>query len=585
MKIIGILSAISIAILIIASGIVVSATSNHTNAFEQANFHSFYWDSARGMHHLNAKLPLLQEESSEQRYRTLSGANYDEGVSVQQTSAPLEQWNRTFGGAGCNGGNEVQQTSDGGYIITGTIRLFGTSEEDVWLIKTDKNGSEEWTKTFGGAYSDEGYSVQQTSDGGYIITGYTESYGAGGWDVWLIKTDRNGKEEWNKTFSGDYSDRGFSVQQTSEGGYIITGYLTEFYDAGTREVWLIKTDKNGKEEWNRTFGGADWDLGISVQQTADGGYIITGLTESYGAGEEDVWLIKTDKNGNEEWNKTFGGAGWDSGSSVQQTADGGYIITGDTSSYGAGGTDVWLIKTDKNGNKEWDKTFGGAGTDFGESVQQTSDGGYIITGDTRSYGAGIWDVWLIKTDENGNEEWNKTFGGAVRDRSHSVRQTSDGGYVITGDTYSYGAGGGDVWLIKLAGRPETTVSVKNQPKVSEGENFTATVDIKDGSDLAILIFKLTYDPSVVELTNVERGSGVSDWSHWYSAQKTGTVKVSAFSEPSGLPISGDAELAKLEFNVVGTVGDKSAIDIQGITGNSDVEPIESKWVDSEVTVI
>ena len=235
--------------------------------------------------------------------------------------------------------------------------------------------------------------------------------------------------------------------------------------------------------------------------------------------------------------------------------------------------------------EEWNRTFGGADDEWGSSAQQTSDGGYIITGRTESYGAGGWDVWLIKTDKNGKEEWKKTFGDAYYDRGNSAQQTSDSGYMIAGVTNSYDAGGRDVWLIKLAGRPETTVSVKNQPKILEGENFTVTVNINDGSTLAILMFKLTYDPSVVELTNIERGSDVSDWSHWYSSRKPSTLKVFAFSEPSGLPISGDAELAKLEFKVVGKAGDESAIDIQGITGNSDVEPIESKWVDSEVTVI
>jgi hypothetical protein len=438
---------------------------------------------------------------------------------------------------------------------------------------------EEWNRTFGGADDDEGFSVQQTSDGGYIIAGYTESYGAGRDDVWLIKTDKNGTEEWTTTFGGADDDGGKSVQQTSDGGYIITGY-TESYGAGRDDVWLIKTDKNGTEEWTTTFGGANDDEGREIRQTSDGGYIITGVTESYGAGCDDVWLIKTDKNGTEEWTKTFGGAYDDDGKEVQQTSDGGYIITGETESYGAGWKDVWVIKTDKYGNKEWDKTLSGFPLDRSESIQQTSDGGYIITGGRRHYG----DVWLIKTDKNGKEEWNKTFSGAGYDRGKSAQQTSDGGYIIIGYTESYGAGGSDVWLIKLAS-PEITVSVNNPLTISGGENFTATVNIDNVSDLAIVRFKLTYDPLVIELTNVERGSDVSDWSHWQNLEKTGTVEVFAFPELSGLPISGHAELTKFEFKVIGKVGDKSAIDIQGVIWNSDVEPIESKWIDSVVTVI
>ena len=380
-------------------------------------------------------------------------ANNASNQIVQQTSAPLEQWNKTFGGASYDNGHEVQQTSDSGYIITGSTDSYGAGWEDVWLIKTDKNGNEEWNKTFGGGYRDFGISVRQTSDGGYIITGtyrITEigiSFSSG--DVWLIKTDKNGNNEWTKTFGGADYDSGRSVQQTSDGGYIITGD-TDSYGAGRVDVWLIKTDKNGNEQWNKTFGGNASDESESIQQTSDGGYIIIGFTDSYGVDGRDVWLIKTDKNGNEQWNRTLGGAAYDYGESVQETSDGGYIITGFTYSYGAGSWDVWLIKTDKNGNEEWNKTFGGTASDWGESVQQTSDGGYIITGSTESYGAGEWDVWLIRTDRNGNEEWNRTFGGAGYDFGNSAQQTSDGGYIITGCTESYGAGERDVWLIKLA---------------------------------------------------------------------------------------------------------------------------------------
>jgi len=342
---------------------------------------------------------------------------------------------KTFGGSDWDEGKSVQQTTDGGYIITGYTESFGNGNRDVWLIKTDSLGNEEWNQTFGGSSSDFGRSVQQTTDEGFIITGGTTG------DVWLIKTESNGNEEWNQTFGGIYWDEGSSVQQTTDGGYIITG-ATLNYGISSYDVWLIKTDSNGNEEWNQTFGGSNNDYGESVQQTTDGGFIITGNTNG------DVWLIKTESNGNEEWNKTFGGSSYDFGHSVQQTTDEGFIITGGTLSFGNGEADVWLIKTDSLGNEEWNQTFGGNDWDEGYSLHQTTDGGYIITGLTSSFGNGQQDFWLIKTDSQGYEEWNQTFGGSSVDWGESVKQTTDEGYIITGYTQSYGNGLSDVWLIK-----------------------------------------------------------------------------------------------------------------------------------------
>ena len=243
-------------------------------------------------------------------------------------------------------GYSVQQTSDGGYIITGTTESFGNGNTDIYLLKTDGNGVEQWSKTFGGVSNDLGRSVKETTDGGYIITGITTSFGNGGDDVFLIKTDSNGNELWYKTFGGTNDGGGFSVQQTTEGGYIIAGSLS----SGDDDVYLIKTDDNGNKLWNNTFGGIDNDWGYSVHQTTDGGYIVTGGTSSFGNGNFDVYLIKTDDNGNKLWNRTFGGINNELGISVQQTNDGGYIITGRTESFGDGDDDVYLIKTDGNGN-------------------------------------------------------------------------------------------------------------------------------------------------------------------------------------------------------------------------------------------
>ncbi len=361
-------------------------------------------------------------------------------VQVVVAEGPPVEWEKTFGGSGSDYAGSVQQTTDGGYIIAGRTDSYGAGSWDVWLIKTDPNGIDIWNKTFGGSGNDYADSVRQTTDGGYIIAGTTNSFGAGSYDVWLIKTDADGNDIWKKTFGGSFGDEGYSVQQTIDGGYIVAGW-TSSYGVGLTDAWLIKTDADGNEIWNKTFGGSKSDQAYCVQQTTDGGYIISGLI-NFALG--NMWLIKTDADGNKMWDKSFGGGSMEAGYSVQETTDGGYIIAGRTDSYGSGPLDVWFIKTDANGNDIWKKTFGGSGSDFAYSVQQTVDGGYILAGSTNSYGAGSWDIWLIKTDTDGNKIWNKTFGGSSDERGFSVQQTTDGGYIVTGNFIS------DVYLIKLS---------------------------------------------------------------------------------------------------------------------------------------
>jgi hypothetical protein len=355
----------------------------------------------------------------------------------------LTVWTKTYGGSSYDVGYSVQQTTDGGYIITGYTASYSGGDQ-VYLIRTDANGNEQWYKTFGGSSVDWGYSVQQTSDGGYIITGASVWTGSD-YDVYLIKTDTSGNEQWHKIFGGSNHDWGYSVQQTSDGGYIITGGCRNSHPGF--DVYVIKTDADGNSQAYNNFGGSNDDYGHSVQQTSDGGYIITGVSD-YGSGNSNVYLIKIYENLDCEWYKTFGGLSDDEGYSVQQTLDGGYIITGYTRSYGNGLSDWYLIKTDANGDEQWYKTFGGSYDEVARSVQQTFDGGYIITGYTKSAGAGNYDVGLTKTDANGNVQWSKTYGGLDDDRGYSVQQTTDGGYIITGFTKSYGAGNYDVYLIK-----------------------------------------------------------------------------------------------------------------------------------------
>ncbi len=356
-----------------------------------------------------------------------------------------QRWERIYGGTDSDGGRSVRQTSDGGYVVTGETWSFGAGGYDVYLIKTNSSGDTLWTKTYGGTSDDYGNSVQQTQDGGYIVAGLTGSYGAGINDFYLIKTNANGDTLWTRTYGGRNDDYGESVRQTSDGGYVVAGYTQSF--GNDLQVYLVKTNASGDTLWTRTYGGADYDWGTSVQQTSDGGYIVAGCTGSYGDTLGDVYLIKTNSSGDTLWTRTYGGADGDDGSSVQQTSDGGYIVAGLTGSFGAGINDFYLIKTNSTGDTLWTRTYGGTNEDHGHFVQQTSDGGYIFAGFTYISGPANWDVYLVKTNASGDPSWTRNYGGTSADFSESVQQTSDGGYIVAGITSSFGYGP-DVYLIK-----------------------------------------------------------------------------------------------------------------------------------------
>jgi WD40 repeat protein len=369
----------------------------------------------------------------------------------------IVEWDKTFGGIGSDRASSIIQTNDGSFAVAGVTWSKGAGGPDFWVIKLDANGNQQWDKIFGGSNLEIASSIIQTTDGGFAVAGRTYSIEAGKNDVWVIKLDANGNQQWDKTFGGNSDDGAHSIIQTTDGGFAIAGE-TKSKGAGYSDVWIIKLDPNGNQQWDKTFGGSVSDSAYSIIQTTDGGFAVAGITYSIKASAHDVWVIKLDPNGNQQWDKTFGGSRQNSASSIIQTNDGGFAVAGGIHN------DVWVIKLDSNGNLLWGKTFGGSSDDIARSIIQTDDGGFVVAGETKSKGAGYSDVWIIKLDPNGNQQWDKTFGGSVSDSAYSIIQTTDGGFAVagsTGSTISKGAGQDDFWVIKF----KTNLSNQNITKL------------------------------------------------------------------------------------------------------------------------
>ncbi|UCG43721.1 MAG: hypothetical protein JSU73_03645 [candidate division WOR-3 bacterium] len=395
---------------------------------------------------------------------------------------------RTYGGADPDYGYSLVQTADGGYVIVGQTHSFGAGATDAYLVKTNASGDTMWTRTFGGSDYDEGSSVAQTADGGYIIAGNTQSFGAGDRDVWVIKTDGNGDSLWTRTLGGAGDEYGLAVGCTVDSGHIVAGYTNSF-GAGGYDIWLIRTDASGDTLWTRTYGDTLWEFGRSVQETVDRGFIIAGYTYSLRTSDCNLHLVRTDSQGDTMWTRSYGGPSGDRAYSVLQTSDGGFITAGYTVSFGAGYDDVWLIKTDASGDTSWTRTYGGSDGDGGLSLSKTTDSGYVIAGYARSFGAGGKDLWLIKTDSAGVSEWARTFGGEGGEQGHSVQQTADGGYVIAGYTSSFGAGSYDIWLIKTDSAGQ--VAIAETPEPEQAETMKPSLMTR-----AQLLAELLHDPAL-----------------------------------------------------------------------------------------
>ncbi len=359
-------------------------------------------------------------------------------------SCPIEPLIAQWGGPLTEEGNSVAGTSDGGYVITGMTMSFSGSE-DAYISKYDSLGVLQWNKTWGGTNSDRSNAIIQTSDGGYALTGRTSSFGASS-DMFLAKFTSDGTLSWSKTWGGASNDEGYDLKQTSDNGYIITGHTYSYGGVGFNSVLLAKYDSVGTLSWSKTWGSNGADMGYSVIQTSDGGYAVAGQSASFSVGSVDFFLAKYTSAGVFSWNKTWGGVSGENpmGMSLIQVADGGYILSGCTVSFGAGGWDAVIVKYNNAGAVSWVKTWGGSSDDYAAGLSIADDGNIVVGATTISFGAGSWDYALVKLNINdGSLIWDSTWGNSGGNCAKKSAITTDDGFVLVGDS------DGDMLFVKF----------------------------------------------------------------------------------------------------------------------------------------
>lgn len=395
---------------------------------------------------------------------------------------PTIQWEKSLGGTLSDYATSLMQTSDGGYIVSGSSKSNdgdvtghqgGIDTSDYWIVKLNNIGSIQWQKSLGGTLSDIASSIQQTSDSGYVLAGNSKSndgdvtghHGSTDTsDCWIVKLNSLGTIQWQKSLGGTSEDIANSIQQTADGGYIVAGYsksndgdVTGNHGAsGYYDCWIVKLNANGIIQWQKSLGGFSWDMVNSIQQTDDGGYIAGGITWSNDGdvtvnhGASDYWVVKLDSTGTIQWQKSYGGSSDEGILSIQQTSDGRYIVAGYSKSndgdvVGHHGTssfsDYWILRLDSAGTIQWQKSLGGTNWDQAYSIQQTSDGGYISAGYSFSTDGDVTghhgtsnfsDCWILKLDSTGTLLWQKTFGGTSNDAAISIHQTPGNDIIFSG---------------------------------------------------------------------------------------------------------------------------------------------------------
>ncbi len=425
-------------------------------------------------------------------------------LSAFLSAQPTIQWQTTLGGSLHDEAKSVQPTTDGGYILAGfTVSDDGDVEVnygffDFWVTRLDSTGAVLWKKNYGGSSFDEAFAVQQTADGGYVVAGYTESNDGdvsgnhGGKDAWVLKLDSFGGIQWQKCLGGSDWEEAWDIQLTPDGGYILAGRSNSTDgdvtgNHGTLDYWVVKLSSTAEIEWQKSLGGSNFDFGYTVSPTSDGGYIVAGESQSSDGdvinmdGGLDAWVVKLNFEGKIEWQRVLGGSLGDRANEIRQTREDGYIVFGGTLSTDGdvtgnhGGNDMWAVKLSEVGDIEWQRALGGSSEDYGQSIYQTSDGGFIATGLVNSNNGdvtgnhGSTDLWVVKLTEGGELQWQKAYGGTLQEVGFSIRQTSDEGYIVAGYAWSNNGdvsgvqGKTDFWVVKLSPESSPTSEAHTLP--------------------------------------------------------------------------------------------------------------------------
>lgn len=370
-------------------------------------------------------------------------------VTLSFAQSPGILWAQTFGGPNNDEAYGVIKTSDGGYAVCGMTESKGKGGKDAWVIKLDPQGKLEWDKTYGDKGDEVAYAIIQTRDNGYAFVGYTTSKGKGKSDVWFVKLDSAGNQQWEGVYGGSKHEQGNSLVQTYDGNFVVAG-STRSFGAGNWDVWVMKLDTKGQRIWRRTEGGKGADYGRTVvEDPRDSSLVVAGSTGSYGSGQSNLWLIKLTKDGKRDWRKHYGTINKEQANHLLMKSTGEYIMAGAAQPKGERYQYFWVVGFTPESWDDWEVTYGTTKDDAAMASSETTDGGVMVCGYTSSYGEGSYDFWLMKFDKTGKQLWQETFGGISEDKAYAIVATGSNEAVMVGSTMSDGEGKRDIWVVAV----------------------------------------------------------------------------------------------------------------------------------------